>query len=259
MKQARHNHVDAPRTSRSRVSDVCVLLVLGLTVLLAPGHARAAQSSASSGNSAVHQPNGPAAELARETREVAGEDENAEFKHSPAIRFIARMTGISPEGAYWVCMILNFGVIAGAIGWLSKKHLPAAFRNRTALIQRAMQEARQASQEANLRLAEIESRLSRLDGEIARMRSTAESEAAAEEARIKAAAEEDARRIVESAEQEIAAAAKAARRDLTVYAADLAVNLAKQRARVDAATDQSLVREFAQQLSADGTPHEEMR
>ena len=49
---------------------------------------------------------------------------------------------------------------------------------------------------------------------------------AAEEARIKAAAEEDARKIVESAEQEIAAAAKAARRDLTTYAADLAASIA---------------------------------
>ena len=47
------------------------------------------------------------------------------------------------------------------------------------------------------------------------MTANAEKEAAAEEARIKAAAEEDARKIVESAEQEIAAAAKLARRELT--------------------------------------------
>jgi len=53
---------------------------------------------------------------------------------------------------------------------------------------------------------------------------------------------------VESAEQEIAAAARAARRELTAYAADLAVTLAKKQIHVDAATDQALVREFAQQL-----------
>ena len=110
--------------------------------------------------------------------------------------------------------MLNFAVIAGTIFYFWKKNLPGVFRNRTASIQQAMVEARKASEEANRRLAEIESRLSRLDSEIAGMRDAAEKEAAAEEARIKAAAEEDARKIVESAEQEIAAAAKLARREL---------------------------------------------
>jgi F0F1-type ATP synthase membrane subunit b/b' len=57
---------------------------------------------------------------------------------------------------------------------------------------------------------------------------------------------------VESAEQEIAAAAKSARRELTAYAADLAVSLAKKLIHVDASTDQALLRNFAQQLSANG-------
>ena len=53
-----------------------------------------------------------------------------------------------------------------------------------------------------------------------------------------------------SAEQEIAAAAKAARRQLTAYAADLAVGLAKKQIHVDAATDQALVRGFAGQMDS---------
>jgi len=65
-----------------------------------------------------------------------------------------------------------------------------------------------------------------------------------------AAAEEDARKIIASAEQEIAAAAKAARRQLTAHAADLAVGLAAKQIRVDAATDQALVRDFAAQLGS---------
>jgi F-type H+-transporting ATPase subunit b len=150
-------------------------------------------------------------------------------------------------------VLLNFGVVAGAIFYFSKKNLPGVFRNRTVAIQKAMQEARRASEEANRRLAEIEARLSRLDSEIADMRAAADKEAAAEEARIKAAAEEDARRIVESAEQEIAAAAKSARRDLTSYAANLAVSLAARQIKVDAATDKALVRGFAQELSPDGS------
>ena len=80
------------------------------------------------------------------------------------------------------------------------------------------------------------------------LEASAETEGAAEEARIQAAAEEDARKIVLSAEQEVAAAVKAARRQLTAYAGDLAVGLARKQIHVDAATDQALVRNFAGQL-----------
>jgi F-type H+-transporting ATPase subunit b len=115
-----------------------------------------------------------------------------------------------------------------------------------------MEEARKASEDANRRLAEIEARLSKLDVEIGGMRAAATKEAAAEEQRIKTAAAEDARKIIESSEQEIAMAAKAARRELKAYAADLAVSLATKQIHVDPATDQALLRKFAQQLSANG-------
>jgi len=130
--------------------------------------------------------------------------------------------------------------------------LPGLFRNRTALIQKAMEEARKTSEDANRRLAEIEARLSKLDIEIGGMRAAAAQEAAAEEQRIKTAAGEDARKIVESAELEIATAAKSARRELKAFAADLAVSLAKKQIRVDPAIDHVLLRNFAQQLSANG-------
>jgi len=191
-------------------------------------------------------------ELAKESRETAGADDSDQFKHSFAVQMIAKLTGLSLEHAYWVCVVFNFAIVAVVIVWAAKKNLPGMFRNRTNFIQKAMAEARKASDEANRRLAEIESRLARLDSEIAEMRIPAEKEAAEEEQRIKAAAEEDARRIVESAEQEISAAARAARRDLTGYAADLAVSLAKKQIHVDAATDQQLVHNFVQQLPING-------
>jgi F-type H+-transporting ATPase subunit b len=228
-----------------------------LTGLAMPGHA--ADESASSQVSA-HQRKSKSGQgslsqqLAKQAREAAGEDDTGQFKSSASIQFIARLTGWSLENAYRFCVVLNFAVITGAIIWLSRTKLPTLFRNRTAFIQKALEEARKASEDANRRLAGIEARLSRLDVEISEMRATAEKEAVAEEQRIKAAAEEDARKIVESAGHEIAAAAKAARRELTAYAADLAVALAAKQIRVDAATDQALVRNFAQQLSGNGEP-----
>src|SRR5947209_803454 len=115
-------------------------------------------------------------------------DETAQFKHSDSVRLLARITGLSLEGAYWLAVILNFAIVAGVIVWASKKNLPTVFRNRTASIQKSLQEAREASADANRRLTEVEARLSRLGDEINQMRVASEKEAAAEEERIRASA-----------------------------------------------------------------------
>jgi F-type H+-transporting ATPase subunit b len=220
--------------------------VLACALLLCGGNARAQELGRSAGSEhSVNSPEG--SKESREAREA--EEEQAQFKHSWLVQLVAQKTGLSVDGAYWLCVVLNFAVIAVTLIYISSKKLPGVFRDRTTSIQKAMQEARQASEGANRRLAEIEARLSRLDAEIGGMREAADKEAAAEEERIKAAALDDARKIVESAGLEIAAAAKAARRELTAYAANLAVSLAAKQIKVDAATDQALVREFAQELS----------
>jgi len=116
-----------------------------------------------------------------------------------------------------------------------------------------MDEARQASEDANRRLGEVEARLSRLGADIAEMTSEGDKQAAAEEVRIKAAAEDDARRIVESARQEIEAATKAARRELKTYAAELAISAASKQVEVDDSTDRALVEDFSKQLTGNGS------
>ncbi|MGB9106602.1 MAG: ATP synthase F0 subunit B [Terriglobales bacterium] len=192
-------------------------------------------------------------QLTEASEHAAGEgEENAEFKQSPSVRFLARITGLSPRSAYWLAIALNFVVIAAAIIWFSRSKLPGMFRARSESIRKTMDEAQRASADAGRRLSEIEGRLSKLDSEIAAMRSQAEAEAAGEEQRIKAAAEEDARKIVESAGQEVEAAARLAQRDLKAYAAELAVSLAEKRIQVDAATDRALVESFVGQLGQNG-------
>ena len=237
----------------SLVSLLCMLLVPALRGQTAAGPEAGPASAQSQPENSDSRHESYARELAKKTNEEAGqEDEQDQFKHSPSVQFIAKLTGMSLDHAYWLCVVLNFAVIAIALFWAAKRNLPGMFRNRTADIQKAMREARIASEDANKRLAEIESRLSRLDSEIGTMRAHAEKESVAEELRIKASAEEDARRIVESAEQEIAAATKAARRALTAYAADLAVALATRQIHVDSPTDQALVRSFAKGLGDNG-------
>jgi len=227
---------------------IAALTLFFVLALVGPGSAKAYQAGSR------EEPNvnagGPSQELAQQSREAAGEEkgENEEFKRSGSVQFLARVTGLSLEHAYWVAVLLNFAVIAIAIIWISRSKLPGLFRNRTQSIQKAMEEARRTSEDANRRLADIEARLSKLDTEINSMRVTAEQESAAEEARIREAAELDARKVVEAAEQEIDAAAKTARRELKAYAAELAVSFAKQEILVDASTDQALVRNFSEQL-----------
>src|SRR5512146_550075 len=204
-----------------------------------------AEQAAQPGNS-----NSFGQELAEASREAAGEtDQTAQFKFSPSVRWLGKVLGIGVRGAYWLAFILNFAVLALLIYLISRSRIPAAFRNRTASIRKAMEEAARASAEANQRLGEIEARLARLDHEIAAMQQQAEKEAAGEEEKLRLAAAQDARRRVEAAEQAIAAAATMARRGLKAYAAELSVALAEKRIQIDQDTDAALVRGFAEQLS----------
>jgi len=240
------------RPVAARLASFAVLVVICAAVGIVPARARAAASFyvlQEAHQSTREQLN---AELAKESREAAGEDEQGQFKHSASVRMVAKLTGLNLEHAYWLSVVLNFAIVAAIIYWALKKNLPAMFRKRTEFIQQAMQDARKAGEDANRRLGEIEARLSKLDGEISQMRAVAEKESAEEEQKIKAAAEEDKRKIVEAAEQEIAAVAKSARRELTAYATDLAVALAAKQIHVDARTDQALVKDFAQRLSGNG-------
>lgn len=220
-----------------------------LSISVPAMHAQSKDSTPEKSTSTAAQPSTSLSQtIVRESREAAGEDDTDQFKKSESVRMVAKLTG-SLESAYWVCVVFNFAVIAAAILWFSRKNLPGLFRDRTASIQKAMAEARQASADASERLKNIEKRLAQLDGEIGAMRAAAENEAVAEEERIKAATAEEAHKIAEAAGQEIAAAAKSARRELTAYAADLAVTLARKQIHVDPATDQGLVRRFTDQLS----------
>ncbi|MBZ5630964.1 MAG: ATP synthase F0 subunit B [Acidobacteriia bacterium] len=199
------------------------------------------------------QPETPGQELTEASERAAGEgEENAEFKQSASVRFLAKITGLSLRSAYWLAILINFAVIAALVIWFARSSLPGMFRSRTQAIRKTMEEAQRTSADASRRLGEIESRLAKLDSEIVAMRAQAEADAAAEERRIKAAADEEARKLVESAGQEVEAASRLARRELKAYAAELAVSLAEQRIQVDAKTDQALVDSFVGQLGRDG-------
>src|SRR6202165_3243232 len=180
------------------------------------------------------------------------ESQEEALRHSASVKLIAKYTGLGIDKAYWLSVTLNF-LILFAIAWiLLRKLLPGLFQGRTEAIQKRLAEARKTTEEARRRLADVEGRLARLDTEIAQLRSEAEAGARAEEQRVLAAVEEERRRIVQTAEQEIAMTASAARRELKAFAAELAVDLAEKKIRIGQSADEALVREVAAQLGKDG-------
>jgi F-type H+-transporting ATPase subunit b len=179
------------------------------------------------------------------------EDEEAAFKYSPAVRGIAKITGVSLNAAYWICVVINFAIVAGLILLAMKSSVPAMLRGRTQEIQKGIDEARRASEQAGRRLHEVEERLSRLNLEIGEFQKRAEQEARAEEERIRASLAEEKRKIIEAAETEVTQAANAARRELQKYAVTLAVEMAEKGIHIDPAEDSALVENFAEQLGAD--------
>ncbi|MFY9674069.1 MAG: ATP synthase F0 subunit B [Terriglobales bacterium] len=203
---------------------------------------------------AEHQPTSIGGELAKETRESEDEggEEHADLKHSTMVQKLARVTGLSVHGAHILALVVNFAIIVVLLVWALRKTVPGIMGARNESIQKALEEARKASAEAGKRLSDIENRLQQMDVEIGRMQSSAEKEAAAEDERIKKAAEDDLRKVVQAAEQEIAAAAKQIRRELSIHTADLAVMLARKQINVDSNTDQVLVRNFSAHLAEPG-------
>lgn len=175
-------------------------------------------------------------------------DETAAYKHSAMVQKIGHALGMSTDTAATTFEVLNFAVLAIAIGGFLLKVLPKTFRNRSSAIQKELTDARSATEEASVRLNGVEERLSKLDGQIAEMKAQAEKDAVVEEKRVKAAAEEEKTKILAVAEQEIASATQHAQRQLQQYAAGLAIDQAAKRLVISAETDRLLVKNFAQRL-----------
>jgi F-type H+-transporting ATPase subunit b len=138
-------------------------------------------------------------------------------------------TGESGNELLWNAV--NFAVLAGALGYFILKKAGAFFASRNAEIRRGIEEAWRLRKDAEARYAEIEQRLGNIGADIDNLRKQAGEESAAEGDRVRAETERDMKKIQAQAEQQIAAAGKAARQELRAYAAGLAIELAEKKIR----------------------------
>lgn len=144
----------------------------------------------------------------------------------------------------------NFVILAVGLGYLVSKTMPPIFRTRTGVIQKGIAEARAIKEDADRRAAAVEAKTRTLGDDIERFRSESKIEMQQESERIRQDTAAQIARLEQKAAQEIEAAGATARRELKIYAAKLALDLAEQRvrARLDAATEQALVDGFLKDL-----------
>ena len=232
------------------------LLIAGAGIFCAAQNSPAAGGQSQSGSSSENSAATANASPAKVSNEAAGKDEgtdeNAQFKQSPSVQWMARKLHVSVDTAYLISVGLNFAVVVVLIGIGFKKTMPGLLRARNEAIQKELEEARRASADANQRLRAIEAKLGQLGSDIAALEASASVQSKEEEVRLKGTFEEEKVRIVRGAEQEITAAAGSARRDLRNYAAELAVSLAEKKIHLDRAADEMLVRDFTDQLGRNG-------
>ena len=222
-------------------------LLMAATLFVPVCHARGQESTPV--NADGGQRSSPVAQSPETNKQEA--NENDEFLHSPAVRKLGAMIGLNAEQAATAFTVANFIVLAALVGWFLAKTLPKTFRNRSTSIQKDLVDARTATEEARARLSIVEERLSKLDDQIAAMRAQAEKDSAQDEQRIRASVEEDKKKILAMAEQEIAAATALAHRQIQQYAAELAIDQAARKLVVTAETDRLLVQRFAKRLMGD--------
>jgi F-type H+-transporting ATPase subunit b len=178
-------------------------------------------------------------------------DENEAYRHSGAVKAIGAKLGMNAEQAGTAFEVFNFVLLALGMGWVLIRMLPKTFRDRNTAIQKHLVDARTATEEATARLSSVEERLSKLDGQIEAMRLQAEQDLAADEQRIKASVEDEKKKILAAAEQEISSATVQAQRAIQQFAAELAIDQAAKKLVVSAETDRLLVQGFARRLTGD--------
>lgn len=179
------------------------------------------------------------------------QNEDDAYRKSDMVVTLGAKLGLNPEQSATAFEVTNFVLLAGAVLWVVVKVLPKELRDRNATIQKDLVDARTATEESRARLSGVEERLGKLDGEIAAMRVQAEQDSATVEQRIKATVEDEKKKILVAAEQEITVATSHAQKQLQQYAAELAIEQAARKLVVSAETDRLLVQGFAERLTDD--------
>lgn len=142
----------------------------------------------------------------------------------------------------------NFLALAGILYWfLGKKlRIQDGFQKDYEQIQKSIESAKQAKEEAEARLQELDKKMLAMSDDIARIKADAAKEAEEEKKRILESAQREAERIVEFAHREIDGEVELARRQLRKQVADLSVEQGKKiiESEINDQDHQRLIRDY---------------
>ncbi len=171
-------------------------------------------------------------------------------KEPDAVQRAAERPSQGEHGELEAWKLANFVLLAAGLGYLIKKNAGPFFDARNRKIQQDMEDAKKLRADAEKQAAEVDRRLASLEADIAALRAESQAEGRAETERAMKQTSGEMAKIQAHAEQEIAAAGKAARMDLKRYSAELAVQLAEQKiaGRMTGEAQDNLVRGFVHDL-----------
>ena len=167
---------------------------------------------------------------------------------------LAAEEGKEPEPEMMGWKWANFAILAAGLGYLCVKQVGPLYAARSAEIRKGIEEAQKLRAEAEARAAAMDSKLAALTEEVEKMRQAAKEEAAQEAGRITEETERELAKIAAHGEHDIASALKSAQIELKRYSAQLAIDLARQkvRERMTPADRDALVGNFVAELGREG-------
>jgi F-type H+-transporting ATPase subunit b len=126
---------------------------------------------------------------------------------------------------------INFGLLVAILGFAGGKAINKTLAARHDQMKKDLDEASAARAEAQARLKEQEGRLANLESEVARLQAAIKDEAAKEEQRLLASAEEKARRIGDETQFLVDQQVKQAERNFREEVANAAARIAEEIVR----------------------------
>ncbi len=201
-------------------------------------------------------PSEPAASEDRRAKEepAAADEHAAKEEHTTAEEHAGKHEGGGEShGPSPIYRWINFAILVGGLAYVLRKPLSQFLSERTDSIRKSLDEGRKALAAAEEKLYAVEQRLQRFEEEVADFRAAALKEVEDEHARMRQATAHEAEKLMESVRVQMDVAAKQARLELRLYAAEQAVAMAEKlvAGRMDDARQRRLVSQFVEKLGAE--------
>ncbi|HXX80388.1 MAG TPA: ATP synthase F0 subunit B [Thermodesulfovibrionales bacterium] len=156
------------------------------------------------------------------------------------------------EWKEWLWKILNFAILVGILVWFAKKPLIEFLKKRTELIEKTLQEAKQARELAEKALAEVEERLKLKDREIEEIIAHAQQSARTEKDLLVQQGEQMKEKILEQAKNNIDYEVRLAKDSIKAEAVEIALELAEKKLK-EKLTREEQIRLIEESLAKMGT------